>query len=987
MAKKVLISAGEPSGDMHAARLLREMMELSPSLEARGMGGSRLKEAGMHLDIDISEQASAMGFLELGRKIPSLLKALSQLKSIIKKWKPDLLIIVDFADFNLSLAKYAKEMGVPVFYYIPPKVWAWRPKRIKLIRKYTDLIGVIFPFEKKFFEEQGIKNVVYLGHPFAEEIEEREEGESYKEERKAFLEAIGLNPDRPVISIFCGSREGEIRRHADIIAPTVSALCSMQKDVQFIVSIAEGIKEEAFWRAIPQELKNNKLVSFVKGRSREILRYSDVGILKSGTCNLEAALSGLPFVMFFKVTPLSELIVRLFVKTNVYSIVNILKDGTVKELLQKNCKPGTIAAEAHKLLSNSNARTLMLRRFELIRRELEHREEKKHNKASMAELALKLAGRKEKPRHVLKRVLSYLKPYKWLFAAALVCMVIYGASDGVVPLLLKQILDGIFREQNEHLLYALPFFLIAFSLIRAAADFGQQYLTAKVGHNVIRDIRNDINSHLLGLSSDFFYSFSSADLISRITSDVLLIKTFLTDCAAAILRDSVRIISLLAAAIYLDPVLALIAFVAFPAGIYPVYSFGKMMRKLSRKGQEDIGELSSKLQESVLGHRVVKAFCREKFEQERFEEKNEQLTKTFFKTEKIRAVSSPVNEILASLAIAGIVFYGGASVINGDRTQGEFIAFLASIFLLYDPFKKLSRMNATVQQGLSGAQRIFEVLDTRSSIQDPPVPKKMPSSNFIEFVDVDFAYGVDTRLVLQNINLTVPEGSKVAIVGLSGAGKSTLIDLVPRFIDPNKGVVKIGGMDIREVSLSELRSRIALVSQHTFLFNDTVFNNILYGKPDASYEEVLAASKKANAYGFIQQLRDGFETIIGEGGYTLSGGERQRIAIARALLKDAPILILDEATASLDNESEREVKEALAELEKDRTCIVIAHRLSTVMDADKIVVMKHGEIVETGTHEQLLKLNGEYAKLYMLQFKQEDAGSGFIGDEELSSHS
>ena len=370
-----------------------------------------------------------------------------------------------------------------------------------------------------------------------------------------------------------------------------------------------------------------------------------------------------------------------------------------------------------------------------------------------------------------------------------------------------------------------------------------------------------------------------------------------------------------------------------------------------------------------MGNRVVKIFGREDYEIRRFEEENEKLNRTFVKSEIARALTGPINEVLASCAICGVILYGGYSVIHGVRTQGGFIAFLVSVFLLYDPIKKLSSVNAVVQQGLSGAERIFSILDEQPDICDPEQPRVLPQSCEVVFENVSFRYGSNDTDTLHNISLTIPEGSTVALVGFSGAGKSTLVDLLPRFIDPTAGTVRVGGVDIRQVAVKDLRSRLAMVGQHTFLFHDTVYAKIQYGNPKATKEDVERAAKAAYASEFIEQLPKGFDSIVGESGLSLSGGERQRIAIARAILKDAPILILDEATASLDNRSEREVQSALETLATGKTSIVIAHRLSTIQNADCIVVLKDGEIVEMGKHSELLTHGAEYARLYALQFR------------------
>jgi subfamily B ATP-binding cassette protein MsbA len=573
-----------------------------------------------------------------------------------------------------------------------------------------------------------------------------------------------------------------------------------------------------------------------------------------------------------------------------------------------------------------------------------------------------------------RRILGYLKPHKRYFWAALAMMIVFGATDGVVPFLVKRILDDIFTNRDATMLWILPGVIVGFALVRGLSDFGQQFLMAAVGHRVTQDIRNDVNRHVLSLSPDFFIRNSTAEILSRVTSDVLLIRTLLTDSSASVIRDSIRVVVLLCSCIYLDPTLSLIAFVFFPLAGFPIAKIGKKMRKLSKRGQDAIGQLSALFQESMQGHRVVKIFCREEFEQRRFERGNHDLTQTFIKSERVRAFAGPINEILASLAISGVLLYGGYSVISGARTAGGFMAFLVSVFLMYEPFKKLSRVNATVQQGLSGAQRIFEILDTKPTILDPEKPVGLGLGKTIELRGVSFEYpsistGERSVSALKDVSLVIPEGKTVALVGFSGSGKSTLVDLLPRFIDPTGGSVTIGGVNLKDLRLSDLRSAIAMVGQHTFLFNDTVYNNIAYGNPDASREEVLRAAKAAYAVDFIERMPEGFETQVGEGGMSLSGGERQRLAIARAILKNAPILILDEATASLDTRAEREVQMAIEELVKGRTTLVIAHRLSTIRDADTIVVMSDGMIVEQGSHDELMRKGGEYSRLRGMQDK------------------
>ncbi|MGA1191548.1 MAG: ABC transporter ATP-binding protein [Bdellovibrionota bacterium] len=573
-----------------------------------------------------------------------------------------------------------------------------------------------------------------------------------------------------------------------------------------------------------------------------------------------------------------------------------------------------------------------------------------------------------------RRILSYLKPYRGAFFVALLCTVLFGASEGGIPFILQYILDGIFAQKNENLLLWLPIVLLGFALFRATFDFLQSFLLARLGHLVVRDIRNEMEDKVLALSPSFFVHERGGDVLSKVTNDVVLVRALLTDSVSAAIRDGIRAVVLLGVAFYLDPMLAGIAFIAFPLAVYPVTRFARRVRKLARRGQDGVGNLSSLLQQTILGSKVVQVFGQEDYERERYEAENERLTLNFIKSEKIRSLTGPINEFTGAIAIVGVVMYGGYSVISGARSQGEFIAFLATLFLLYEPFKKLTKVFNAAQQGLSGADRIFELLDAPIRIQSPMNPVSFPSSCQIDFEEVSFSYDATKRAALSNVSFSVPEGGRVALVGFSGAGKSTLVDLVPRFIDPLSGFVRIGGKDVRSLCLEELRSHIAMVGQHTFLFNDTIFNNIAYGKKGATREEVERAATAAFAASFIEDLPKGYETEVGEGGFTLSGGERQRIAIARAILKDAPILILDEATSSLDNQAEREVQSALEALEKERTSLVIAHRLSTVQGADLIIVMEDGRVVEIGKHEELLKKRGLYDRLHALQF-QDSLGS------------
>ncbi|HEX7226473.1 MAG TPA: ABC transporter ATP-binding protein, partial [Candidatus Binatia bacterium] len=430
---------------------------------------------------------------------------------------------------------------------------------------------------------------------------------------------------------------------------------------------------------------------------------------------------------------------------------------------------------------------------------------------------------------------------------------------------------------------------------------------------------------------------------------------------------------LIGGAFYPDWVVASIAFFVFPASVLPGMRMSRKIKRFTKRGQISTGNLTALLQESVQGNRIVKAFGMEEYEIKRFTAENLRLFKRSLRASRIKAVVTPTMEFLASFGIAGVVWYGGSSVISGGRTQGEFMAFMAAMMLMYQPFKSLARTYATVQQGIAGAERVFEILDAHPDVQERPGAR--PAQRFtesIEFHDVSFGYG--EKLVLKNINLRICAGEMVALVGVSGVGKSTMADLIPRFYDVTSGAITMDNIDIRDLTLRSLRQQIGLVSQHTFLFNDTIGNNISYGDPDRGLDDIVAAAKAAYAHDFIMALPKGYDTEIGEMGLQISGGQRQRLAIARALLKDAPILILDEATSALDAESERSVQNALDNLMTRRTTVVVAHRMSTIRRADRIVVLVGGKIAEQGSHEELMARKQEYSRLYSMQLL-EDAQS------------
>jgi subfamily B ATP-binding cassette protein MsbA len=568
-----------------------------------------------------------------------------------------------------------------------------------------------------------------------------------------------------------------------------------------------------------------------------------------------------------------------------------------------------------------------------------------------------------------RRLLRYLRPYWWpYFAFAIVCMLLFSATNGAMPFLVRFIFDDVFTNKNEDVLRVLPFVIIGVFLLRGLVSFGSTYLTEYVGQRIVADIRTELNNHIQHLSLSFFNRTPTGTIVSRVTNDVALVRAALVDAVAAVLKDASSLVVLVAVAFYQDWLLSLIAFVVFPASVLPIIRLSKRLRSFARRGQVSMGNLTMLLQETIQGNRVVKAFGMEPYEKQRFDAENHLLFRLYMKGTRIRAFTNPMMEILAAFGIAGVVWYGGYSVIEGGRTQGAFLAFLTALFMLYEPFKGLAKTNTAIQQALGAAERIVELLDTPSDVQERPDARELVGMrDAIRFEKVGFRY--DQEWVLRDIDLQIRRGEVVALVGMSGGGKSTLADLIPRFYDVCEGRITIDGIDIRDLTLASLRQQLAVVTQHTFLFNDTVRNNIAYGDVRTDMRAIEAAARAAHAHDFIEQLPQGYDTVIGELGIKLSGGQRQRLAIARALLKNAPILILDEATSALDNESERLVQLALERLMENRTTLVIAHRLSTVRRADRIIVLVRGRIVEQGTHEELLALGAEYRKLYDLQFQ------------------
>ncbi|BHH83342.1 lipid A export permease/ATP-binding protein MsbA [Desulforhopalus sp. 52FAK] len=572
-------------------------------------------------------------------------------------------------------------------------------------------------------------------------------------------------------------------------------------------------------------------------------------------------------------------------------------------------------------------------------------------------------------KEILSRLYEVLRPYKTKLIIAMFAMILVSAFTGSQAYLVKDLLDKIFMEKNTTYLKLLPLVVILIFLLKGVFYYLYSILLELVGQSIIRDFRLAIFNHIHRQSLSFFNDMPTGTIISRIISDVNLIQQAVSQALVKSVRDFFTVIILLGVVFFMNWRLAMITFIVLPLAALPIVKFGRLFRKLSTSTQEEVANVTNSIHETVTGNRIVKAFTKEEYEGKRFKDKIYGLFSLTMKDAKYRCLQHPMMEFIGGFAIAIIIWFGGLGVINGTATPGTFFAFLTALIAAYEPIKGVTRINSVIQQGLAAATRVFQILDIEPEIQDKKDAKPLPPFQAkIEFKNLSYQYN-DEEKVLNNINLNVPAGQALAIVGPSGGGKTTLTNLIPRFLDIKEGSITIDGMDIRDVTMSSLRKQIAMVTQQTILFNDTIRNNIAYSDQNATMEEIHNAAKAAHADEFIENLPNGYDTIIGEGGARLSGGQRQRISIARALLKDAPILILDEATSALDTESEREVQKALENLMKNRTTFVIAHRLSTIKNADRIIVVKSGEIVEEGTHNALIKLGGEYETLYNMQYK------------------
>ncbi|MBL8690065.1 MAG: ATP-binding cassette domain-containing protein [Rhodospirillaceae bacterium] len=581
----------------------------------------------------------------------------------------------------------------------------------------------------------------------------------------------------------------------------------------------------------------------------------------------------------------------------------------------------------------------------------------------MSDTSRKRLGRESWP--LFRRLLSEnVRPEVGWLALAFLFMVLVALSTAALAKLMEPVLDQVFTQRDRSRLLEVALSVLAVFVVKGLATYAQAVLMSRVGLRIVARLQTRVVDHAIRLDLAYFHDTPTGTLVSRVLYDTSMLRGIVGSVLTGFGKDLLTLIFLVGLMFWQDWKLALIAFFAFPTAIWPILRIGRRTRKVSANTQAEMAELTTLLSQTFQGARHVKAYGMEAYETARAARLVDRVSELMMKAARIRSAGHPIMETLGGIAIVAVILYGGWQVIEGARTTGAFFSFVTALLLAYEPMKRLTQLNAGLQEGLAAAERVYQVLDEPPKIVDRPGAKPLSiSGGAIRFEDVRFAYRPD-KPALDGVTLDIPAGKTVALVGPSGGGKSTILNLIPRFFDADSGAVAVDGQDVRDVTLASLRDSVALVSQEVSLFDDTIGANIAYGRQSASEDEIVAAAKAAQAHEFISSLPEGYWTRIGEHGVKLSGGQRQRIAIARAMLKNAPILLLDEATSALDTESERLVQAALKDLMQGRTTLLIAHRLSTVIDADRIYVIDGGRVVESGRHGELLQAGGAYARLY-----------------------
>lgn len=573
---------------------------------------------------------------------------------------------------------------------------------------------------------------------------------------------------------------------------------------------------------------------------------------------------------------------------------------------------------------------------------------------------------------LLKRMaLTYIKPHLGKVFLAMLLMLLSAAMTGAMAKLMEPVIDKVFADKTGGMLWPVALTVLAVFSLRGAAIYGQTVIMNTLSQRVVSDMQRDLFSHLVRADLAYFHSQHSGQLLSRFIADTTLVRTAVTETLTGLGKNTFTVIFLTGVMFWQDWKLAFIAIFVFPMAAFTVVVLGKKIRKVATSTQVTIGDLTGMLGQAFQGAKHVKAYGTEEFESARVHGVIERVYTLMNRSYRVSAILAPIGEILSGLAIVTIIVYGGTQVMAGASTAGKLFSFIAAFIMAFEPMKRLARLNNIMQAGLAALDRLFGVMDQKPAIMDKAGAGDLRIEKpTIHFENVSFSYAADAGHALQDVTFVAPAGKTVALVGESGAGKSTILNLIPRFYDVQQGAIRIDGHDIRDVTLKSLRGSMAIVSQEVAIFSDTLKENIAYGTPGATTEQVIEAAKLAAAHDFIEELPEGYDTRVGENGVKLSGGQRQRISIARAMLRNAPILLLDEATSALDATSERLVQMALERLQKGRTTIVVAHRLSTIMNADIIYVMSQGRVIESGTHASLLAGGGAYARLYGTLMKE-----------------